>query len=821
MIDAIELVCEQACRAIAPAWPLDRSIAVNPHWGRIGMPLRTVAARMALIGGVRVFPSREYFRQAWDKGRISSEHLRAAIALRAAPEAVRWDEAGALAALEREFDVEQLPLLIDLLDDGPERTHRLPWRDAVTHQISQTCAAYFDRHQADWQPEREHGLYAFWRDMLVHEHGIGILMGLPQIALHMQNVPQTPEMAERWVLEKLGLPEAVWADYLEAMLLTINGWASWCAFLQWQATLEGRCDTHLRELLAIRLAWGAILLDVRSDASSDSAFHVVQQAWSEFASRLARAEEAFRVEELWQDALEIGYQRELAEKLVARNAGAQSSDAPTSVIDVQAAFCIDVRSEPLRRALEAVAPNVQTIGCAGFFNVPISYTPIGTNAGRPQLPGLLAPTLEVTDTLAAPANNSSSLPSGEHVREQRQRRSSLLEQWQAASRWPAAGFSFVEAVGWRYGSKLAHLLQATPHARERDDLDGLSKRARSLVRPTLGNLDLAMRVEVAARALRAMGLQSNFAPLVLLVGHGSQSQNNPHAAALDCGACGGQTGEVNARVLASMLNDPQVRAELAERGVQIPSETRFVPGLHNTTTDELEWFDQDLLPEFAQARMQKLEVVFGHALERVRSERAAPLGLDAHADGQELFLALKRRASDAAQTRPEWGLARNAALIIAPRGATHRLDLEGRCFLHDYVAADDLDGSLLEMLMTAPMLVTHWINWQYHASMCESHLYGSGNKVLHNVVGGRIGVFEGNGGDLRIGLSKQSLHNGQNWIHEPLRLTAVIAAPTSAIEAVIEKHLVVRQLVENGWLHLWQLEGGTVSRYLRNQWQAC
>jgi hypothetical protein len=179
---------------------------------------------------------------------------------------------------------------------------------------------------------------------------------------------------------------------------------------------------------------------------------------------------------------------------------------------------------------------------------------------------------------------------------------------------------------------------------------------------------------------------------------------------------------------------------------------------------------------------------------------------------------MQRRASDGAQTRPEWGLAGNAAFVIGPRHRTQGVVLDGRSFLHDYDATQDADGSLLELLMTAPMLVTHWINWQYHASTCDPARMGSGNKVLHNVVGGTIGVFEGNGGDLRIGLSRQSLHDGERWVHEPLRLTVVIDAPAEAIERVIAGHAIVRQLVENQWLHLWRWQGERLVRWADAEW---
>jgi uncharacterized protein YbcC (UPF0753/DUF2309 family) len=134
----------------------------------------------------------------------------------------------------------RLPLLIDVLDNDPQRHTRLSWRQAITHQVSQTCAAYFDQHQADWQPERGMGLYAFWRETLEHDHGIGLLMGLPHIADGIRALPACAREAERWVMRRMDLPPEVWADYLESVLLTVNGWASWCAYLGWEAKLAGR-----------------------------------------------------------------------------------------------------------------------------------------------------------------------------------------------------------------------------------------------------------------------------------------------------------------------------------------------------------------------------------------------------------------------------------------------------------------------------------------------------------------------------------------------------------------------------------------------------
>ncbi|MBC7435850.1 MAG: DUF2309 domain-containing protein [Bdellovibrionales bacterium] len=818
----IENACAKACRAIAPAWPLDRAIAVNPHWERVGRSVREVGARMAVLGNIRVFAPREMVREAWQSGRIDAADL--AEALARLPEAgpAGLDAARAVAALDETPGLARLPLLIDVLDDDPQGLRRLSWRQAITHQVSQVCASWFDAHQADWQPDRTGGLYAFWRDTLTHDHGIGVLMGLPAIGCSLAALPATRLDAERWVLRRLGLPFEAWADYLEAVLLTVNGWASWCAYLGWEARLAGEDDAHLRDLLAIRLAWGALLLEGRSDAAAQRAFASLQGEWERAPALLQQASQTLLVDEAWQLALEIGYQRELARRLAAvapgpAAAGVQAGPAP----EVQAAFCIDVRSEPLRRAIEAVWPAVQTIGFAGFFGLPVAYTPLATAARRPQLPGLLAPAAEVTERIAACEADFSAQGDSlqDAARQQRLSRFARMDQWDAGSRWPNAAFSFVEAAGAGYLGKLAQWLRPSAAPRRRVDAAGLSARYRPVCRPVLAGMDLAAKVELAAGVLHAMGLDRGLAPLVLLVGHGSQSANNAQAAALDCGACCGQTGEVNARVLARLLNEPAVASGLRARGIPVPPGTAFVGALHNTTTDEIEGFDLDLLDDAARERWARLQLVFAHAGDQVRRERAGALGLDPRASHGALLDQLRCRANDGAQTRPEWGLAGNASFIIAPRERSRGTILGGRAFLHDYDAANDADGSVLELLMTAPMLVTHWINWQYNASTCDPERLGSGNKLLHNVVGGRIGVFEGNGGDLRIGLGRQSLHDGVRWMHEPLRLTVVIDAPAASIERIIAGHTVVRQLIENGWLHLWRFtEGDRFSRYGQGRW---
>jgi uncharacterized protein YbcC (UPF0753/DUF2309 family) len=415
---------------------------------------------------------------------------------------------------------------------------------------------------------------------------------------------------------------------------------------------------------------------------------------------------------------------------------------------------------------------------------------------------LLAPSVAIVETAAGEAQTRA-------LGAKRRGRLRFLGRLRAFGRMPASAFGFVESAGLGYAAKLiGRSLFMRPAASP--DRWGLRGAEYGQVRPRLaipGADTIESRAALAEKILRAMSFGGRFARLVLLVGHGSSSANNAHAASLDCGACCGQTGAANARALAALLNEPAVRSALARRGIVVPQTTRFLAALHDTTTDDVELFDADDATPTHAEDLDRVRIALRAAGQRARAERAPALGL-AHLVEQPgaLHRAVRRRAGNWAETRPEWGLAGNAAFIAAPRGRTRGVDLGGRVFLHEYDWRLDADGSVLELIMTAPMVVAHWINMQYNASVTDNVRYGSGNKLLHNVVGGRIGVFEGNGGDLRIGLPLQSVHDGKEWRHTPQRLSVYIEAPRGRVEAVVAKHPVVRQLVGNRWIFLFAID---------------
>lgn len=804
--DQLAGAVERACARIAPTWPLDRFIAVNPFWGLVGRPLPEVAARLRSLSGAELLMPRAFYRQAYRSGALGDEHLEAALAAAGAREPV--DSLRALLD-EDEPAVSRRASLAELADALRAPPQTISWAGLVRQNISQFCAVFFDEGQATFAVTRDAGLYATWRRNAQRDRGPALQMGARAYRALAGELPATAADVIAMALPGLGVPERHREDYLWSLLLDVNGWASWCAYRRWTARLQGSDDGAIMELLAIRLAWDWMLYRL-GGAALEERWSAAMAAWP--SADAAAAAERSR-DWLLQSAMEIAWRAPLLRALPA-GLSARRAEAPA----VQAVLCIDVRSEVLRRALESTAPEVQTLGFAGFFGLPIDYLPLGAAAARPQLPGLLAPRLRAGDT-------------GLTQRDLAQRARSLeLTAAATAFKTDAVScFTFVEALGTTFAAKLLEASLGRGRGRGRSaapDREGLSPAADQRRRPRLLGKRSGEpcardeRVELAAAMLRGMSLTRGFARLVLLLGHGSANRNNPHAAGLDCGACCGQTGEVNARAAAALLNDPEVREGLEQRGLELPPSTRFLAGLHDTTTDEVTLFELDLLPRAHAEDVAALQAWLAEASARARAERAAQLGLS-HLAPRALGRALGARAKDWSQVRPEWGLANNAALIVAPREHCRHLDLQGRAFLHEYRHEEDQDHAILEQIMTAPLLVAHWINLQYYASTVDNPRYGSGNKALHNVVGGHLGVFEGNTGDLRIGLPLQSLHDGTRWVHTPLRLSVFLEAPRAAIDAILAKHEVVRQLVENEWISLFQLDQGEAAIYgLRGrQWQ--
>jgi uncharacterized protein len=807
---SLEAVIQRACRKIAPLWPLKHFVAVNPFLGFTGQSFAATCATMKRVAQVDMLMPRAFYREAMAAGVIDDAALAAALDAAPATDGRPGDLAALKAAAARDPDATTRPPavvatvaeVLDTVSDGDRFASLVGF---MIDDISKWCAGYFDEGQASWRmPARSKKPYAAWRDMARHDRNPE-MMGLPDFRATVLALPEDPVAAIGVVVEKLGIPAPAVEDYLHRALFDIGGWAAYARYIVWNAELHGGTDDTLVELLAIRIAWGYGLFASRNDAAFKAAWADAMTASAALPLDHQLGDDPhLSVDLILQQAYEIAFQNRLVARLKARAALA----APTSSVvqkPVQAAFCIDVRSEVFRRAFETVCPEAETIGFAGFFGFPIEYVPIGQAIGGSQCPVLLKPAFIVCEAVGGATEEEETEVLGLRLLRRRAARA-----WKSFKLSAVSSFSYVETAGLLFAGKIVSDSVGLTRTVTHPNVDGLDESVARRVGPRLTprmvggratGFDDNQRIAMAEAVLKAMSMTQDFGQLVMLAGHGSTTVNNPHASGLDCGACGGHTGEANARVAAAILNDAGVRSGLKKRGIVVPDSTWFLGALHDTTTDEVTLYDEQAVPAALFRELAQLKGWLAKAGHLARMERSMLLGLDG---AERTDANVKARAHDWSQVRPEWGLAGNAAFIAAPRGRTHGLDLGGRAFLHNYDHGKDAGHGVLELIMTAPMVVASWINLQYYGSTVNNRAFGSGNKVLHNVVG-QLGVLEGNSGDLKVGLPLQSVHDGKRFVHEPLRLNVFIEAETAAMDAVIAKHASVRELVENGWVHLYGL----------------
>ena len=520
---------------------------------------------------------------------------------------------------------------------------------------------------------------------------------------------------------------------------------------------------------------------------------------------------------VWLEAYEDAYREKTLRRISAHRGSVPDLQTRPRA---QLVFCIDVRSESFRRHIEAQGP-YETFGFAGFFGIPIYYQAFDSNQCGSLCPVLLTPDKAVKETPR---------PGVE----------AALEKYFSFSRWFRLGHHFfhdlkhhpigsmmtIDVLGFflslglvgktffqRAFRSVTSMVQDWFHPRVPTRISITTPsdpqnpgpgevNAKGILEGLSPGFTISEQAAFVENGLRAMGLTGNFARLVCLCGHGSETDNNPYYGALDCGACGGASGDANARVFAAMANQPEVRRILKENGLAVPDDTWFLPGRHNTTTDRVDFYDLEDLPDSHQEDLQALNRDLLKAGANQALERCHRLpGTPANISPEEAFTHVDERSCDWASTRPEWGLAGNAAFLIGRRKLTKGLDLGGRVFLHSYDPFADPQGAILEKIMTAPLIVGEWINMGYYFSTVDPWTFGSGSKVLHNVVGG-VGVMLGRQSDLLMGFPLQTVKNGDKFFHEPMRLLAVIEHTPDVISAIIQKHAILQQLFHNQWLNL-------------------
>ncbi len=773
---AIESAVTAACLRLPPLWGLNDLVAVNPYLGYAGSGLVETEDAIQRRLHAAVLPTWDALRSGWRAGEFTSDDVRAS----------HVDSSDALA----------LPPVAHICQWLADETHAAPesprclsiagvlsaggydWVAAVRDDFGRFAAARTDLGVGRWAFADAGGWWASWRAWMRHDHSMAV-RGVRGLPAWVAALPAEASAARQFLLARLALSDLETEDYLGRLLGELQGWAGW---LRQQAWPQGQDQVgDLPELLTIRLAMDLALHDLHATPNTRPRLPTSGVSPELAADRAAR----LVVVGAWERSYRNGLVRSL-----------QPASAAISAVRpaVQAVFCIDVRSEGFRRQLEASDPTIESYGFAGFFAMPVAISGDAAIPGateRAQCPVLLAP--------------------GPQVSLVQRRKLGVGRLFNSFRRSAIGGFAYMESAGV---ASAWSLLRGSLGDRQR----GITRRDED-ADMALDRIPDDQRLALLRGMLANLGLAPPYARLVLLCGHDSTTANNPQGAALACGACGGHSGSVNARLAVRLYNDRGLRAKLGEHAP--PADSLALAAVHDTTTDEVRIVDSAAIPGSHLQDLARLRQALVNAGNGQRTKRCPGLSaLSTLPPGAATRQQFTARSCDWAELQPEWGLVDNAAFIAAPRSMTAHLDLEGRSFLHSYRADLDPNGSVLGLILTAPVVVASWINLQYWSSSVDPLRFGSGNKAIHSIVGG-IGVTTGADGDLRQGLAWQSVHDGQRLRHRPARLQVFVAAAPERIDQVVAGHPHLRDLVSHGWLCLHTLDPATAAcrrRLADGQW---
>ena len=706
-------------------------------------------------------------------------------------------------------------------------------------------AGYLDQGLASWSmPARDRGMHGCFLEMYgtsLAAHCGPWAQELPRLVAEDHDARRNALSSLEHSLAELGVTNAEWTDYLTTTLLALRGWAGMVRQIEERpdrvparelpAALTGYLAVRLLfERAAIGYAARRIPFDgplsalrafLHTRAPHPPAPTASERAWPLFHVAQLCGLDASIVDQwtagdvaaLESELLELSgvRQRRILHQAYERTIRHRFYDAlmrhvprtaPRSSA-FQAVFCLDEREESIRRHLEEVDPDCETFGTPGFFGVAMYHQSASDAHPRPLCPVTIRPEHFVPEI-----EQNAEAFAGRSRRAHRRAAGFLGFNVHTGSRTLVRGAVLMPVLGWLWLVPLVvRVVFPWLASRWRRVQQASLTPARTVLRldrdessPPTGKyagFTVKEMADIVRRVLDDIGITSRLSRLVLLVGHGSVSLNNPHESAHDCGACGGGRGGPNARAFAQMANDPRVRQLLAADGLSIEPSTWFVGAERNTCDSSVTFFDEDLVPIERQPAFERARESLEAARRRDAHERCRrfdavplwypPLAALAHVEG---------RAADLAQPRPEYGHATNAFCVIGRRARTAGLFLDRRAFLVSYDPTEDVDGEVLARVMAGVVPVVAGISLEYYFSSVDSAGYGCGTKLPHNVTS-LLGVMDGAQSDLRTGLPWQMVE-----IHEPARLAIVVEGAPDRVWQVVQANPFIERLVRNRWIWL-------------------
>ncbi len=839
------------------------------------MPFEKAVAEAGRIFGAEPYLAETAYREAYTRGRVKQADIDAVLAeagidveLRRVmmmpgmrelrPQSIDWElHEGGL--IESEADRQLFQYWLERTPVCEPET-RLPARPMVDDEIQslliQLTAAYLDQGLAYWpMANRAKGLWEAAKGVLLQRAAVeaNSLRKLHQWVVRWKDF--TAEEAITEALAHLGIKGAAVEEYLRAELLALPGWAGMVRMLETEPELAPHeiLPAKLIDYVALRLLLVVSAVDGLYVSLNGWRHPEVETAEQAEARRQVGAAQYYQVSQLlgltlsevqswdvrrvnafresvnafdgierrrcWHLAYERRHERQIL--LPLQEHSTQRASEPQARMAAQVFFCIDEREESIRRHLEEADPDIETFGAAGFFGVAMSYRGIDDPSGVALCPVVVKPGHAIVERPAQGYEET-------HGKRRALRKflGRMARAWFVSSRTLVRGWLGTSVLGIfslfpltvrvlspRVYSRFSAWLNESVLPEPRTELAFMrtDQSGHQAVKGLLPGYSTQEKIDIVARVLGPAGLRQAIARLVVVLGHGSTTVNNPHESAYDCGACGGRRGGPNARLFAAMANRPDVRTGLRERGISIPEDTWFVGGYHDTCNDQIDLYDLEDLPKTHVRDVERLRHSLDEARARSAHERTRRFEL---AEGMRTPLDglrhVQERAEHLAEPRPEYGHGTNAVAIVGRRSTTHGLFLDRRSFLISYDAMQDPQNAGLAAVLGAVIPVCGGISLEYYFSTVDNERYGCGTKLPHNVTG-LLGVMNGFEGDLRTGLALQTVE-----IHEPVRILFVVETTPERLLATIHASPALTEWLENQWIRMAVMnpeQGGRIFAY--------
>lgn len=738
---------DTASNKIAKTWPLYAFVTSNPLAGFENKHFKQATIEAGKLIGGKHFPEVSNSKNLLTTGEIDKGELYALL-----------EKHGIKCSLE-----ESLLKMESNIKESTNTEHELD------RLMIKWLMTFMDEGLAEWSmPNKEQGFYKAWKSLIRFDKEINLTFP--------KKFPESS--SELLSILLIGYKEDEQIKIFEQHLSALPGWTGYIKYrVETNSVWQQKFSITLEDYLAVRLC---IAKNLNIKFLTANIYKIDNS-------------EKRELQYLWLKASEKSWQKRMNRHLhSAFDDFKKSKETPINA-DAQLVFCIDTRSELIRRHVES-SGNYETFGYAGFFGIAMDYQNLSDGVVKKSCPPILTSSYKVSEH--AQNNKENDI----NVYNKRIERKKFTHYFlKRLKHMLPSAFGYVEGSGFFYGITL--FLKTIIPGQLYNSKKKEAKSFEKIYTPhihllntsnDLKQLSLEEKTSIVKSAFDLLGWKT-FSPLILFVGHGGHSANNPFGSSLDCGACAGSPGRHNARMLAKLANQEDVRQALQTLNIDIPPTTIFLGAEHNTTTDEIVLFDSEI-PDSHKKQLSKLREDLLNAQVSATTERLGK--------SNNSIQAAHIKTNDWSETRPEWGLAKNAGFIIGSRALTKSLNLKGNCFLHSYDWEMDMDGKALEGIMQGPMVVTQWINNHYYFSTVDNETFGGGSKITHNVTG-RYGVVQGNGGDLKRGLPLQSVNETDSkYYHQPMRLSVYIHAPKERIATILHKHQYLKSLIDNEWIYL-------------------